>query len=57
MATGETLRKWREANTYRLAVDFNRNKEGDKPLIAKLEEVDNKAQYVRELIRHDIGGE
>lgn len=61
MATGETLREWRKANQYRLAVDFNRNSETDKPLIEKLEEQDNKAAYVRGLIRHDIeeekGGE
>lgn len=59
MATGETLRKWREANQYRLAVDFNRNSETDKPLIEKLEEQENKAAYVKGLIRHDLeeGGE
>lgn len=59
MATGETLRKWREANQYRLAVDFNRNSEADKPLIDKLESVDNKSAYVKGLIRGDIekGGE
>lgn len=54
MAKGETLRKWRDANRYRLAIDLNRNSEKDKPLIKKLEEQENKAAYVKGLIRKDI---
>ena len=57
MATGETLRKWRKTNQYRLVVDMNRNAEDDKPLIAKLEAQGNKAQYVKSLIRRDLDGE
>jgi len=57
MATGETLREWRKANQYRLAIDFNKGSEADKPLIEKLEQQENKAQYVKGLIRRDIGGE
>ena len=57
MAKGETLRKWRKENQYRLAVDFNRSSESDKPLIDKLEQVPNKAQYVKHLIRRDLDGE
>lgn len=57
MAKGETLRKWRKANQYRLAIDFNRNSDSDKPLIDRLESQDNKAQYVKNLIRHDLNGE
>lgn len=56
MATGETLREWRKENQYRLAVDLNRNSEDDKPIIEKLEEQENKAQYVKGLIRRDIDG-
>lgn len=54
MATGDTLREWRKANQYRLAIDLNRNSEKDKPLIKKLEEQENKAAYVKGLIRKDI---
>ena len=57
MATGETLRKWRKANQYRLAIDFNRGSESDKPLIEKLEQQENKSQYVKGLIRRDIDGD
>ena len=57
MAKGEALREWRKANQYRLAIDFNRNSEGDKPLIEKLEAQENKARYVKDLIRHDLDGE
>ena len=57
MATGDALREWRRANQYRLAVDLNRNSEQDKPLIAKLEAQENKAAYVKGLIRQDIENE
>lgn len=57
MAKGETLRKWKEANQYRLVVDFNKGSETDKPLIDKLEETPNKSQYVKGLIRQDLDGE
>ena len=56
MAKGEALREWRKANQYRLVVDMNRNSETDKPLIAKLEQQENKAQYIRGLIKRDIDG-
>ena len=56
MAKGETLRKWRAANQYRLVVDMNRNSDADKPLIDKLEEQPNRAAYVKGLIRRDIDG-
>lgn len=54
MAKGEALRKWREKYQYKLVVDMNRNSDADRPLIEKLESVDNKAQYVKKLIRNDI---
>lgn len=57
MATGETLRKWRKANQQRLVVDFNRNSETDKPLIEKLDSVENKSRYIKGLIQRDISGE
>lgn len=54
MAKGEALRKWREKYQYKLVVDMNRNSDADRPLIEKLESVDNKARYVKKLIRDDI---
>ena len=60
MAKGEVLRKWQKANQYRLVVDFNRNKERDKPLIKKLDEEKDKsgkAEYVKRLIERDLDGE
>lgn len=57
MVKGEKLREWKKANRYQLVIDFNRNNEDEKPLIEKLEAQDNKAQYVKGLIRHDLEGE
>ena len=54
MAKGETLKKWRKENQYRLAIDFNRNSENDRPLIEKLEEQDNKAAFVKGLIKEVV---
>ena len=54
MATGETLKKWRKENQYRLAIDFNRNSDSDRPLIEKLEEQDNKAAFVKGLIKEAV---
>ena len=54
MVEGEKLREWKKANRYQLAIDLNRNSETDKPIIEKLESVDNKAAYVKGLIRDDI---
>lgn len=53
MAKGETFRKWRAVHQYRLVVDMNR--ETDAPIIEKLEQQENKAKYVKGLIRRDIG--
>lgn len=52
MAKGETLTKWREANIYKLVVDLNRKK--DAPIIERLEAQENKARYVKGLIKRDI---
>lgn len=57
MSKGETLRKWRAANIYRLVVDLNRGSESDAPIIEKLEQQGNKARYVKGLIREDIAAE
>ncbi len=54
MVEGDKLREWKKANRYQLAIDLNRNSEADKPIIAKLEEQDNKSAYVKGLIRRDI---
>ena len=55
MVEGDKLREWKRANRYQLSIDLNRNSESDKPIIAKLESVDNKSGYVKGLIRRDIG--
>ena len=59
MVQGDKLREWKRENMYRLSVDLNRSSENDRPLIEKLEEQENKAAYVKGLIRNDIekGGE
>ena len=57
MAKGETLRKWRAVNQYRLVVDLNKGSDEDAPIIAKLEAQPNKARYVKGLIREDIAAE
>ena len=57
MVEGDKLREWKHSHLYRLSVDMNRDSEHDRPLIEKLEEQDNKAQYIKGLIRRDIGGE
>ena len=54
MVDGDKLREWKRDHLYRLSVDMNRDSEHDKPLIEKLEEQDNKAAYVKNLIRQDI---
>ena len=55
MVQGEKLREWKKEHMFRLSIDLNREK--DKPLIDKLEEQENKSEYVKTLIRRDIGGE
>ena len=57
MAQGDKLREWKKENMYRLSVDLNRNSKADKPIIEKLEEQPNKAQYVKGLILQDIDGD
>lgn len=55
MVQGDKLREWKRENMYRLSIDLNREK--DAPIIDKLEEQPNKADYVRRLIQRDIDGE
>lgn len=57
MVDGDKLREWKRENLYRLSIDLNRNSESDKPLIERLEQVPNKSQYVKHLIRRDLDGE
>lgn len=44
--------KWKKENTKQIKFNFNVHTEAD--IIAKLESVDNKIEYVRNLIRKDI---
>ena len=44
---------WNKANTKAVIVRFN--KESDKEILAKLDRVDNKTDYIRDLIAKDIG--
>ena len=44
--------KWKKANLKQ--VKFSFNKSGDKDVLDKLDSVENKTEYVRELIREDI---
>lgn len=44
--------KWKKANLRQIKFSFNRT--GDKDVLDKLDSVENKTEYVRELIREDI---
>lgn len=44
--------KYEKANTVQLHFKLNRNTDAD--ILAKLESVDNKQGYIKELIRDDI---
>ena len=44
--------KWKKANLRQIKFSFNRT--GDKDVLDKLDSVENKTEYVRELIRDDI---
>lgn len=55
MATKESLRvmEYDKENTVRVYLKLNKKHDAD--VIAKLNEVDNKQRYIKDLIRKDIG--
>ena len=52
MATGNDLREWKKDNEYRVTLSFNYWK--DKDVRRRLELVNNKTDYIRQLILEDI---
>lgn len=52
MATGNDLREWKKDNEYRVTLSFNYWKDED--VRRRLELVNNKTDYIRQLILEDI---
>ena len=46
--------KYNKSNTKMIAIRFNLNNENDIKVLKKLDEVENKTNYIRELILKDI---
>ena len=51
-AQREAVKRYNQATTVQLAVRLNRRTDAD--IIAKLEQVESKAGYIKQLIRDDI---
>lgn len=47
-----SVRKYRKKNVLHVGIDFNRNTEPK--LVDKIESVENRSGYVKDLIRRDI---
>ena len=52
MPDSEMKKKWTRENTQRIVMNLNKNT--DKDVIARLDEVQSKQGYIKELIRKDI---
>jgi len=54
-ASKRAVKKYRSEKTYQVAVRFTYVNEGD--IINKLKDTKNKKEYLKELIRRDLGEE
>lgn len=52
MATGEAKARWDKENTVMVTMKLNKNQDAD--IIDRLNSVDNRQGYIKELIRNDI---
>ena len=52
MADSEAKRRWMAENTSHLGIKLNHRTDAD--IIEKLEQVDSKSAYIKQLIREDI---
>lgn len=52
MPQSEAKTKWDRENTVVVTMKLNKNQDGD--ILQRLEEVDNKQGYIKDLIRADI---